>query len=145
VTPDVNVLVSAFRADHEHHVEARRALADALRAATSGTPLTLLPMVLAGFLRLVTNPRVFDTPAPIATALDFVDTLRSARGVAIAPLGGEWAEYRRLCIEKSLQANQLPDAWIAAAVIHLGEHLLTFDRDFANLLTRGQYTRLPAR
>jgi toxin-antitoxin system PIN domain toxin len=145
VTPDVNVLVAAFRGDHEHHTEAQRALADALHAAAAGTPLTLLPMVLAGFLRLVTNERVFVTPAPIDVALTFVDTLRSARGVAVAAVGDEWAEFRRLCLEKALKANQLPDAWIAAAVIHLGEHLLTFDRDFAKLLTRNQYTRLPKR
>jgi len=102
-------------------------------------------MVLAGFLRLVTHDKVFDTPAPIDVALNFVETLRSARGVVVATLGDEWDELRRLCVEKSLKANQLPDAWIAASVIHLGEHLLTFDRDFAKLLSRGQYTRLPAR
>jgi uncharacterized protein len=145
MTPDVNVLVAAFRGEHQHHVQARRALSDALHAAASGTPLTLLPMVLAGFLRLVTHDRVFDTPAPIGVAMGFVDTLRSAPGVVVAPLGDEWDAFRRLCIEKSLRANQLPDAWIAAAVIHLGEHLLTFDNDFARLLTRGQYTRLTAR
>ena len=145
MTPDVNVLVAAFRADHVHHAEARRALTDAVHAAASGTPLILLPMVLAGFLRLVTHDKVFDTPAPIDVALNFVETLRSARGVVVATLGDEWDELRRLCVEKSLKASQLPDAWIAASVIHLGEHLLTFDRDFAKLLSRGQYSRLPAR
>ena len=143
MTPDVNVLVAAFRADHQHHAAAKRALVEALGAAAAGTPVTLLPMVLAGFLRLVTDDKVFEVPAPIDAAIAFVDVLRSSRGVVVAPLGDEWTEFRRLCLEKSLTANQLPDAWIAAAVIHLGEHLLTFDRDFAKLLTRGLYTRLP--
>lgn len=143
MTPDVNVLVAAFRADHQHHAQARWALSQALESAASGTPLTLLPMVLAGFLRLVTHDKVFHSPAPIAAALDFVEALRSSPGVVVVPVGDEWDAFRRLCIDKSLKANQLPDGWIAAAVIHLGEHLLTFDHDFAKLLSRGQYTRLP--
>lgn len=145
MTPDVNVLVAAFRGDHQHHVQARRALLDALEAAASGTPLTLLPMVLAGFLRLVTHEKVFHVPAPIGVALDFVNTLRTAPGVAVVPVGDEWDAFERLCVDRSLTGNQLPDAWIAAAVIHLGEHLITFDHDSARLLPRGQYTRLPAR
>lgn len=43
---------------------------------------------------------------------------------------------------KKLTANDIPDAWLAAAVIHLGENLVTFDADFKKLLGRTQVTVL---
>ena len=49
---------------------------------------------------------------------------------------------RQLCIEKNLGANDIPDAWLAAAVIQFGEHLVTFDVDFKNLLRGSQVTVL---
>jgi len=49
---------------------------------------------------------------------------------------------RQLCIEKNLIANDVPDVWLAAAVIQLGEHLFTFDADFRKLLRRTQVTVL---
>ena len=60
MTPDVNVLVAAFRADHPHHADARKWLGLARAACAAGQDsLAVLPMVLAGFLHLVTNPKVF--------------------------------------------------------------------------------------
>ncbi len=49
---------------------------------------------------------------------------------------------RQLCIDKNLTANDIPDAWLAVAVIQLGEHLVTFDADFKKLLRRAQVTVL---
>ena len=43
-----------------------------------------------------------------------------------------------------LAANDVPDAWLAAAVIQQGEHLVSFDADFIHLLTPSQFTRLKA-
>ena len=57
-------------------------------------------------------------------------------------LGAEWPILRQLCVEKNLTANDIPDAWLAAAVIQLGEHLVTFDTDFKRLLKRAQVTVL---
>lgn len=57
-------------------------------------------------------------------------------------LGGERAVLCKLRVDKALAANDLPDAWLAAAVIQQGEHLFTFDRDFRRLLSRAQFTRL---
>jgi len=62
--------------------------------------------------------------------------------VRLAPLGPEWATLRQLCLDKQLGGNDLPDAWLSAAVVHLGEHLVSFDRDFRKLLKRSQFTLL---
>lgn len=142
MTPDVNVLVAASRSDHPHHAVARDWLENAIGVAGTGAALTLMPMVLASFLRLVTSPKVFQLATPIEDAVAFVDALMAAPGVQLAPLGPEWAKLRQLCLDKQLGGNDLPDAWLSAAVIHLGEHLVSFDRDFRKLLARSQFTLL---
>ena len=79
---------------------------------------------------------------PIEDAVAFVDALLTSPGVQLAPLGPEWSKLRQLCIEKELGGNDVPDAWLSAAVAHLGEHLVTFDRDFRKLLARNDFTLL---
>lgn len=142
MTPDVNVLVAASRSDHPHHAVARAWLEEAVGASGNGPALTLLPMVLASYLRLVTSPKIFQAPTPVGDAVAFVDALLACPGVHPAPLGPEWPRLRQLCLDKQLGGNDVPDAWIAAAVAHLAEHLVSFDRDFRRLLARGQLTLL---
>jgi uncharacterized protein len=142
MTPDVNVLVAASRADHPHHAVARSWLEQAAAAAAAGGTLTMMPMVLASFLRLVTSPKIFQVPTPVDDAIGFVDALLAASGVHLAALGPEWPRLRQLCLDKQLTGNTLPDAWLAAATMHLGEHLVSFDRDFRKLLARSEFTLL---
>ncbi len=144
MTPDVNLLVAASRSDHPHHSASSAWLLDALRAAAAGASFTLMPMVVASFLRLVTSPRIFNVPATIDEALQFVDALLAQPGVQLASLGPEWPTLRKLCLDKQLTGNALPDAWLAAATLQLGEHLVTFDSDFKKLLSRSKLTVLSA-
>jgi len=144
MTPDVNVLVAASRSDHPHHAVARTWLEGALAAAESGAAFTLMPMVVASVLRLVTSPKIFVEPTPIAEAIDFIDAILAVPGARLAPLGPEWSKLRQLCLNKQLGGNDLPDAWLAAAVDQLGEHLVSFDRDFKKLLSRARFTLLHA-
>ena len=104
--------------------------------------MTLMPMVLASFLRLVTSPKIFQLPTPIEDAVAFIDALLAAPGVRLAAMGPEWPRLRQLCLDKRLGGNDMPDAWLSAAVVHAGEHLASFDRDFRKLLARGQFTLL---
>lgn len=110
--------------------------------AGAAAPVALQPMVTASFLRLVTHPRIFVQPTPMADAMRFLDALMEGPAVHVPVLGEEWAVLRQICMDKNLAANDLPDAWLAAAVIQQGEHLVTFDRDFRRLLSRHQFTRL---
>lgn len=142
MTPDVNVLVAASRADHPHHGVARAWLEGAVGSSETGAVLTLMPMVLASFLRLVTSPKIFQQATPIEDAVAFVDALLASPGVELAALGPEWTRLRQLCLDKQLSGNDVPDAWVAAAVVQLGEHLVSFDRDFRKLLSRSQFTLL---
>ena len=142
MTPDVNVLIAAFRDEHLHHPKARQWLLNACAqsaatgvgtAQSSGT-LRLITHVMASFLRLVTNARVFATPAQTQQAVAFLDALLASPGVAILDRASNWPALRQLCLEKNLSANAIPDAMIAAAVVQNKEVLATFDRDFLRLL-----------
>ena len=144
MTPDVNVLIAASRSDHPYHKTAFAALDEALSACADGASLKLMPMVVASFLRLVTNPRIFVQPTPVAVAVGFVDALVAVPGVEMPALGAEWPILRQLCTEKKLTANDIADAWLGAAVIQLGEHLVTFDANLRKLLKRTQVTVLRA-
>jgi len=142
MTPDVNVLLAASRTDHAHHKVAFAWFSKAVDACAHGKNVTLLPMVVASFLRLTTNAKIFVRPTPIADAIAFIDSLLAVSGVEIASSGSEWLQVRTLCLEKGLRGNDIPDAWLAATVVHTSEHLVTFDRDFRSLLPRSQVTLL---
>jgi toxin-antitoxin system PIN domain toxin len=142
MTPDVNVLISASRSDHPHHKRAHTWLNQAIAACADGASVRLMPMVVASYLRLVTNSKIFVRPTPMEHAMEFLDALLTTPGVEMPSLGAEWPQFRQLCLEKNLTANDVPDAWLAAAVIQLGEHLVTFDAGFKKLLRRTQLTVL---
>lgn len=101
-------------------------------------------MVAAGFLRLVTNKKIFPYPTPISEAIVFLQAMRAVPGVSMPELGREWSGVEQLCRDGSLAGNQIPDAWIAATVSASGYRLATFDRDFRKLLRPSQLTLLPA-
>jgi uncharacterized protein len=71
---DVNVLVYAHRADTPRHVEYRRWLE---KLMTSPEAYGVSPLVLSGFLRIVTHRQVFNPPTPLETALAFASEVRA--------------------------------------------------------------------
>ncbi len=143
MTPDVNVLIAAFRRDHQHHAVALQWLDGARVACAEGhTSLALLPMVIVAFLRLVTNRRVFIEPDSIDDAVSFVDALLDSPGVDLQPCGEEWPMLRAKLIARGHKGNEVTDAWIASATESSSEHLVTFDRDFLNLLSPSDFTLL---
>ena len=139
MTPDVNVLLAASRLDHPQHAPALDWLQSTL--STPGA-LTLLPTVIASFLRLVTHPKIFVEPTPINTALAFIDAAKQG-GATPAQPPDEWPQLKALCQRHQLRANDLPDAWIAAQTLARGLVLVSFDRDFVKLLPPRQLRLLP--
>ena len=66
--PDVNVLIYAHREDapeHDNCAEWLTSLAD------GAVPFALSSVTLGGFLRIVTNPRIFKPATPMEMALAF--------------------------------------------------------------------------
>jgi toxin-antitoxin system PIN domain toxin len=89
-------------------------------------------LVLSGFLRIVTHPRVFDPPTPLEKSLEFVEALRVQTNVLVLSSGRRhWGIFIRLCREANARGNLIPDAFLAALAIESGSEWVTTDRDFA--------------
>ncbi len=127
--PDVNVLVSAFRADLDLHEVAHRWLESAV---ASREQLGLTPAVATGFVRVVTNHRIFARPTSTAEALGVIDALHAgAAAIDVAPGPRHWEIFAELCREAGASGNVIADAGHAATAIEHDATWVTFDRDFA--------------
>lgn len=126
---DVNVLVYAFRADAPGHA-AHRAWVEEL--VGSDEAYAVSDHVLAGFLRVVTHPKVFHPPTPIGPALAFARAFRERpNAIPLRPGERHWEIFTRLCREADARGNLVPDAWLAALAIESGCEFVTSDRDYA--------------
>ena len=128
LAPDVNVLVYAFREELPEHDAGRRWLEHMVK---SDRGFGLFDLVLSGFVRVVTHPRVFKTPTPVGAALDFADVLRTRPNcVVVQPGPRHWAIFDRLCRESRARGNVVADAYLAALAIESGCEWVTTDRDY---------------
>ena len=92
----------------------------------------LSPIVLSGFIRVVTHRRIFDVPTPIADAIEFTRRLIAyPQAVIVEPGRRHWDIFTTLCIESRATGNLVPDAFLAALAIESGSEFVTTDRDFA--------------
>src|SRR5262245_40326849 len=108
--PDVSVLIYAHREDAAEHDR----YASWLRTLTaSDEPFAVADIVLAGFLRIVTNPKIFDVPTPMETALAFCQRLVDwPRASLITPSQRHWDILVGLC--RDIRGPLVSDAYIAA-------------------------------
>ncbi len=125
--PDVNVLIYAHREDAPEHAR----YAAWLRGRTEASePFAVAEIVLASFLRIVTNAKIFDPPTPMKTALTFCQRLVDwPRTVLIAPGPRHWDLFAVLCAD--VQGPLVADAYLAALAMEHGCELVTTDSDFA--------------
>lgn len=124
----MNVLVNAFRRDAGRHEEYLAWLKQALESA----PFGYSELVLSGFMRVVTNPRIYSKPATLGEALGFVDFIRGHEGtIRIFPQSAHWEIFTRLCRAVEAKANAIPDAYLAALAIESGSLWFSADRGFA--------------
>ena len=127
--PDVNVLVYAHRRDAPDH---SRYLAWLEAVVNADEAFGVADIVLSGFLRVVTHPRVFDPPTALEEALVFVEALRRRPNcVPIAPGPRHWQLFTTLCQRAGARGNLVPDAYLAALAIESGSEWITTDRGFA--------------
>ena len=119
----------AFHAGTPEHPRIRAWLA---AAVSSDEPIALAELVLSGFVRVATHPRIFSPPAPVGAALDFVDALRAQpNAVMVVPGRRHWSIFDRLCREVDAKGNLVADAYLAALAIESGSEWITTDRDFS--------------
>lgn len=126
---DVNLLVYARDSSSRWHDPARNWLDGQL---SGETPVALPWASLLGFLRLVTNGRIFPNPLSTALAWQQVTSWLSADPVWIpAPTERHADVLGSLLAEPGVHSNLVPDAHLAALAIEHGLTLCSVDGDFA--------------
>jgi toxin-antitoxin system PIN domain toxin len=128
LAPDVNVLVYAHRAELPEHAACRRWLEDLVNADAA---FGLADIVMSGFLRVVTHPRIFRRPTPLSDALSEAAALRAQPNrVPLEPGPRHWSIFERLCRESRAKGNLVADAYLAALAVESGCEWVTTDRDY---------------
>ncbi len=126
--PDINVLVYAHREESPNHFAYLLWLENLING-TRGYGIAEL--ILSGFLRIVTHPRIFDPPSSFGHALAFVEEVRNQTNcMIIRPHTRHWDIFWRLCQESGAKGNLIPDAYLAALAKESGCTWITTDRDF---------------
>lgn len=126
---DVNLLLYATFTTFEQHVAAR----SWLEAALNGDDQVLLPGVsIFGFIRIATNPRIFQDPLRIEQALAAVDSWLALHHVHFLVPGPRHIEVAFQLLRKLGAARNLTtDVQLAAHAIENQALLCSNDSDFA--------------
>ena len=127
--PDLNLLLYAIDEGTPHHGRAR----PWLEATLSGTEqVGFAWIVLLGFLRISTNPAIFERPLDPAEALDYLDGwLAQPVATVVHPTERHASRLRELLTAVGTAGNLTSDAHLAALAIEHGAELCSCDTDFA--------------
>jgi hypothetical protein len=130
IAVDTNLLVYAHRTDAAEHAAALHVV----RGLAEGRARWALPWpCIHEFIAIVTHPRIFSPPTPLAAALDQVDAwLESPVVTTLAESPGYWERLRDQLKSGAVAGARVHDARIAALCLHHGvRELWTADRDFS--------------
>ena len=126
---DANLLLYAVDETSPHHRVAKPWLEQQLSASET---FAFAWAVLLAFVRLATNPRVFNAPLTVEEALDLVDSwLEQPSSTVVHPTERHTHVLRELLAPLGSAGNLASDAHLAALSIEHGAELCSGDSDFA--------------
>ena len=128
--PDVNVLI------YSHIVDSTPDHSDyaawLTRLARGPEPFALSVLVLAGFVRIVTNPRIFERPSSTDMAFSFVSSLLERPTARVVGPGPDHLTIlEQLCRDSAATGKLVADAQHAAVAIEHGCTMVSTDSDFS--------------
>lgn len=130
IAVDTNILVYAHREDSPFHEAAFQRVAE----LAEGPATWAIPWpCLHEFLAIVTHPRIYARPTPLARALDQVDAwLESPTLALLTESATHWPTLRALLTGGRVAGAQVHDARVAALCRQHGvRELWSADRDFS--------------
>lgn len=129
IIPDANLLIYAIDESSPFH---SRAAAWCRRMMSGPVPVVLLPVVICGFVRIATHPRVFERPLMAAEAARQVQSWTARPHVRVLDMLEEDVRRALELLEHAGTAGNLTsDAQIAAVALRLDAEVHTADLDFA--------------
>ena len=125
---DVNIFVYAHRKDITDHLDYKNWLESVLN---SDDFYGISELALSGFLRIVTHPKVFNTPSSLDEAIQFTQQIRNnPNAINITPKERHWRIFKNLICTTQAKGNLIPDAYHAALAIESGCQWVTTDKGF---------------
>ena len=128
ILPDVNLLVHAHNRDSTVHEPARRWW-DGCVAGAEGVGLAWI--VMLGFIRISTHPRVLLRPLPVSDVLDRIESWLRIPHVHVPQPSSRHFSGLRVNLEGiGTAGNMTTDAHLATLAMQRGYVLYTTDTDF---------------
>ena len=133
IAVDTNVLVYAHRQDSPWHEQASDRVAE---LAEGAAPWAIPAACLHEFLAIVTHPRIYRPPTPLALAVEQVEAWReSPTLIILTETEGYWAALRGVLDRSKVAGAAIHDARVATLCLHHGvRELWTADRDFSRFV-----------
>lgn len=126
---DANVLLYAYQPRSESHQRCRAWVEEAF---SGEEPVCLAWVTILAFVRIGTNPRIFEQPLLAAEAVSAVSSWLERPSVSVLEAGERgWEIFRQLLVEAQASGPLVMDAFLAALALENGATLVTTDRDFA--------------
>lgn len=129
IAVDSNILVYAHREDSDWYGPAERCVA----SLAHGTAAWAIPWpCIHEFLAVVTHPRIYEPPTPLASAIEQVEAwMESPAVVLLHELAGYWEKFSQLLRSGRVRGPAVHDARVAALCLAHGvRELWSADRDF---------------
>ena len=129
IVPDINLLVYAYNDGAPNHAAAKRWW----EGLINGSEKVGIPwVVLTGFVRLMTHPRVLTSPLSTSKAIDYVtDWFRYTHITPVNPGTDHLTHFRQNLAAAGVGANLVSDAHIAALAIEYQAEVHSNDSDFS--------------
>lgn len=125
---DANILLYAEDLLSPHHAKARTWWDAEL---SSSTPVCLCWTVLGAFIRIGTNPRVFERPLSLDQAIARIQSWLDQPCTRIVnPTERHWVVFQQMLLDGQAVANLVTDAHLAALAVEHGCQLVSTDSDF---------------
>jgi len=126
---DVNLLVYAYDANSRQHTQARQWWENQLNGSQM---IGLSWVAVLGFIRLLTNPRIYQQPYSAEDVVAIVDSwLQQPHVKIIHPSDQHFTKLAGLLRHLGTAGNLTTDAHLAALAMERGLILQTTDADFA--------------
>ena len=129
IIPDVNLLIYAYNDQATQHAAAK-AWWEAL--LNGKTPVGLSWLAIAGFIRLMTHPRVLVMPMPVVQTTTIIRSWLAQAPVRMLQPGPKFPEiFLRQLEQVGTGGNLTTDAQFAALAIEYQAELHSNDADFS--------------
>jgi len=126
--PDINVLLYSVEADNPYHAPAKRWLESAFNSSTS---VGLAWLVLAGFVRLSTQPRILRKQLTTIESLAVMNEwIHHPKAQIVHPGPQHGALLGSFLAAAGTAGNLTNDAHLAALAVENNGIVGTFDKDF---------------